>query len=356
MGERVILHVDMDYFFAQVEELENPSLKDTPTAVCMVSDRLSSMGTVASANYVARKYGVKSGMPCFNAKKICPQITLLPARKRHYEQVSGRVMEILACHCKILEQVSVDEAYLNVSEKTGFDNVEKLIVQIKKDIFDGERLTCSIGAGPNKLIAKMGSSEKKPDGHTIVKPHEVEEFLASKPVEKLFGVGEKTAAKLKEMGVDTVSKMRALSRERLTTVFGEARGGRLYDFSRGIDDSAVRERQKEQYGRLKSLRKTTNDAGEVRLLLDELTDEVHQKLKSESMSCRTISATFILDDLTTMTRSKTLPTHTSDLAVMKETAHKLVDEFMSSNNAVRRAGITASNIRKETGQKSLFEF
>jgi DNA polymerase IV (archaeal DinB-like DNA polymerase) len=356
-SKRIILHLDMDYFYAQIEERENPGLRDKAVAICMVSNRQGSLGAIATCNYHARKLGLHSGMPCFIAKKKAPDGVYLPARREYYRMVSDSIMEVLAKFCDVLEQVSVDEAYMDVTKRTGYERLDEYIRDVKDAVYSKERLTCSVGAGPNKLIAKMASSAKKPDGHTIIKPDEAQSFLENLPASKLHGVGGKTTEILDGMGVKTVRDLRNIGLEELTARFGQSRGKALYDGSRGEDDSPVAEREKEQYGRLASLKTDTRDEAELYALIDSLSGDVHARLVGSGMEYRTVSGVFILEDMSMRTRSRTLPAQTQSRQTLTATAKTLVKEFLAENQSrIRRLGVTASNLTPSTGQKALTDY
>ncbi|MFQ5887527.1 MAG: DNA polymerase IV, partial [Candidatus Hydrothermarchaeales archaeon] len=207
LDHRIILHIDMDYYYAAIEERENPDLKGKAVAVCMFTPRGEEGGAVTTANYEARKSGIHSGMSYSKAKKLDPDAVFLPANFDFYWSISDRIMGILREYADNFEQVSVDEAFLDVSSKVkDFDGAKRLAVEIKKEVFNKEKLTCSIGIGPNKLIAKMASGVKKPDGLTAVRPEEVVDFLKPLGLTKLWGVGKKTEARLNEMGVSHVGE------------------------------------------------------------------------------------------------------------------------------------------------------
>ena len=193
---RIIMLVDLDYFFAQCEELRNPSLKDKPVVVGMYSGRTEDSGAVSTANYLARKYGVKSGIPLFLAKKRLEgtDAVFLPVDYDYYQQISDRIMQILRGFPDAFEQVGIDEAYLDVTQRVhgSLDEAKRLVQQMKSAVKDQVGVTFSVGVGPNKLIAKIASDKQKPNGLTIVQPEEVEIFLSPLPVDNLLGVGRKT--------------------------------------------------------------------------------------------------------------------------------------------------------------------
>ena len=347
----------MDYFYAQAEERENPGLKGKPVVVCMLSAREGSLGAIATCNYQARKLGLHSGMPCSLARKKAPGAVFLPARRDLYSLVSDSIMDELRSRCDVLEQVSIDEAYMDVSTKTGYAGLESFIKSIKDAVMEKERLTCSVGAGPNKLIAKMAASVNKPDGHKIVAPAEVDGFIAPLPVSKLHGVGAKTTERLTELGVAAISDLQRLTLDELEREFGQARGKSLYDGCRGIDESPVTERVKEQYGRLASAKTDTRDESQLGAILDILCEDIHDRLVKNGMDYRTVSATFVLEDMQMRTRSRTLPAPTRSRETLFESAKALLHDFLYENRAaIRRIGVTASNLSPPGGQKTLADY
>ncbi len=356
MADRIVLHVDMDYFFAQIEEREDRALSGIPVAVCIFSGRENSLGAVGACNYEARRYGVKSGMACSIAKKKCPELRMIAARKDHYLAVSESVMETIRGFSEQMEQVSVDEAYLDVSGKTTYPALEGYIGSLKRAVLESQRLTCSVGAGPNKIIAKMASSINKPDGHMIVLPSEVEGFLSGKSASELFGVGEKTAERLDAMGVKTVIDLRRMSREELVNAFGNAKGAMLYWSSRGIDDSPVSPRKKEQYGRLRSLPRESPLLADVKLAFSGLPEDVLRLLARDGRSFRKITLIFVLNDMTMRTKTRTMASPTSDVNTLKKTSDDMISEFMSEGRIVRRVGLSVSGLSAPTGQRTLFDF
>ena len=220
--------VDLDYFFAQCEELRNPSLREKPVVICVFSGRSEDSGAVSTANYVARKYGVRSGMPIFLAKKRLENVNaaFLPVDDQFYEEVSRRVMPILKGFADEFEQVGIDEAFLDVSKRTqaDFRNGEELARKIKSELFSQEKLTCSVGVGPNKLVAKIAADEKKPDGLTVISLDQVVNFLEPLPVNRLIGVGAKTLERMKTMSINTIGDLAKYDIQRLIAVFGKTLG------------------------------------------------------------------------------------------------------------------------------------
>jgi DNA polymerase IV (DinB-like DNA polymerase) len=243
-GKRVILHLDLDYFFAQCEEREDPSLRGKPVVVCVYSARGGDSGVVSTANYVARKFGVKSGMPIAWAKKLLKneEAFFIPIRKEFYQQISDNVMRILHDYADKFEQVSVDEAFLDVTQQVNGDlkRGEALAKEIQGSIRVREGLTCSVGVGPNKLVAKIAAGQRKPDGLVTVQPNEVKDFLSPLQIGVLPGVGKKTEKRMLEKGIKTVGDLAIYRVEELRSVFGKANGTYFFKASKGIDETPVR--------------------------------------------------------------------------------------------------------------------
>jgi DNA polymerase IV (DinB-like DNA polymerase) len=364
--QRVVLHVDMDYFYAAIEEREKPELRGKAVVVCMLSGRSELSGAVSACNYVAREYGIRAGMPCSRAKKLNPEAVILPVRKEFYTSVSDRVMEILRSYADIrengdaFEQISIDEAFLEITEKTGgdFNLAFELGMQIKNEIKEKEKLTCSVGIGPNKLIAKMASSAKKPDGITVINPDELESFLWPLKVSKLWGIGDITAGKLQEMGITTIEDLAKHDIDNLVSAFGKARGIWLKQAAAGIDDSPLKEREgSEQIGRIATLPEDTLDIQLILPLLERLAEDVISKLNSRELSFRTVTVTVINSNFRMYTKSRTLnhPVHSKEIIL--QMVNEIMNEFLSESRVnFRRVGIRVGDLQKRKGQKSLFDY
>lgn len=364
--QRVVLHVDMDYFFAAIEEREKPELQVKAVVVCMLSGRSGLSGAVSTCNYVARESGIRAGMSCSKAKKLSPEAVFLPVRKDFYTSVSDRVMEILRNYADsretgdAFEQISIDEAFLEITEKTGgdFSLAFETGIQIKNEIKDKEKLTCSVGIGPNKLIAKMASSVQKPDGITVISPDKIESFLFPLKVSKLWGIGNVTARKLQEMGIVTVKDLAEHDIINLISAFGKARGIWLKQAAAGIDDSPVKERGgTEQIGRIATLPEDTLDINPISQLLDRLAEDVISKLDSRELSFRTVTVTVINSKFRMYTKSRTLNRPAYSKQVLLEVAREILGELLSeSQTEFRRVGVRIGQLQKRMGQKSLFDY
>ncbi len=360
MVDRVILHVDLDAFYASVEEREDPSIRKKAVAVCMFSARGGDSGAIAAANYEARKLGVRSGMSIAQAKKMAPDAVYLPARREFYKEVSERIMKILNGYTDSFEQVSIDEAFLDISESAGsdFKRGKEIARQIKEEVKEKEGLACSVGIGPNKLIAKMASALEKPDGLTVIRPEEVESFLRPLNVTELWGVGGKTRKALEEIGVETVGELVGVGLPRLIELFGKSKGRWLYNAARGVDEEPVSDRgEREQIGRITTLEEDTRDIETIASKIDELAEEVCDKIEASGMLFRTVSFVAVTTDMKGHSKSKTLSAPTNSLEAIKKTGRELIIRFLAENDLpVRRAGIRVSNFSWPTGQKTLHQF
>ncbi len=363
MKERIVMLIDLDYFFAQCEERRNPSIKNKPVVVCVYSGRTEDSGAVSTANYIARRYGVKSGIPILLAKQKLKDIdaVFLPVDKEFYREISDKIMEILRRYADFFEQVGIDEAYLDVTQRTkgNYHEAKELATIIKDEILTQQDLTCSIGVGPNKLIAKIAADIQKPDGLTLVKPNEVVSFLSNLPVRRLVGVGRKTDKKLKTLGIRTVGQLANFDVQKLIEVFGKKLGTYFHNASLGIDEEPVQERNEpESVSRISTLKKNTKD---LAIILDEsylLCDEVYSVLLQRGLIYRSVSIIIIARDLRVHSRSKTFENPKSDLEVFKKTVKELLEKFLSESNVeARRVGVKVSNLsKKEELQKQLTSF
>jgi len=366
MDRRVIFCVDVDYFYAQCEELRNPALRAVPVVVCMYSARGEGSGAVATCNYIARRYGVRSGMPIYRARRLLRGVegaAFISARDGfpYYEEKSAQVMAVLRSAADRFEQVSVDEAYLDVTQRVGsdFNRALELALNLKGRVKELTGLTCSVGVGPNKLLAKMAVDMKKPDGLTVVRPEEVREFLWPLPVGRLYGVGVKTEEKLREAGVSTIGDLARLPLERLVHLFGRSLGSYLYDAARGIDHEPVEEAAEvESISRMTTLRENTRDYNLIWPEMEALCEQVMEQVRLEGWMFRTISILLVMEDLTTQTRSHSLETPTNSLEVLKKVVRQLTTSYLREEGRllVRRIGVKVSGLVRAHHQVSLREF
>jgi DNA polymerase IV (DinB-like DNA polymerase) len=355
--------MDLDYFFAQCEEVKDPSIKNRPVVVCVYSGRSEDSGAVSTANYIARKYGVKSGIPIFQAKKRLEgtDAVFLPVNFELYEEVSEKTMNILRGYADRFELVGIDEAYLDVSQRVGgdFDKARELAQKIKDDIRAQQKITCSIGIAPNKLVAKIAADSQKPDGLTTVKPEDVQNFLSPLPVNHLIGVGKKTEKKMQALGIKAIGDLANYEAQRLIEVFGKTTGVYFHNAAHGIDDEPVQERgEAESISRISTLKQDTRDLNVTLEKVNQLCDELHEDLVQRNLSFRQVGIVAILRDLSVHSRSKTFEHPTDDSGTLKKTVKELFENFLQGSDLeLRRVGVRISGfVKKQDKQKKLTTF
>ena len=359
---RVIGHIDLDYFYAQVEEVENPSLKGRPVIVCVFSGRTEDSGVVSTANYKAREFGVHSGMPIVQAKRRLeghdPEVVRMDHEK--YEVISNRIMEELGQIVDVLEPTGIDEAFFDITDSTGGDysRARNSAESIKGAIMKGENLTCSVGIGRSKVVAKLGSDMAKPAGLIIISPETTESFLAPLDASKLYGVGPKTASALEDVGIRTVGELAKTGFPELERQFGRKFGGYLLAAATGTDpDPVVAGLEPTQFSRIVTLRRDTRDPKEVTEQVSEGIQYIQGKLSSSSKSFKTVTAIGILTDLSTKTKSRTFETAVSDLTLIRENVSVLFGDLSrTAGKEFRRAGVRVSGLEDVEDQTSLSEF
>jgi len=358
---RAILHVDLDSFYASVEELRRPEIRDKPVVTCAYSGRTEDSGAVSSANYRARELGIRSGMPIAFAKRLAKdnEVVFLPQDLEHYRSVSGRIMDLLEGEAEAFQQVSVDEAYLDITQSAegNWKKAEGIARELKSKIKEQEKLTCSIGVGPNKLVAKIASKHKKPDGLTVITESEVGKFMEPLPVSKIHGIGEKTEEVLAQMGVKTGGDLARSDFNALAEKFGKNKAKLLQEKARGIDESPVHEQEAKQVSRIGTLKEDTRDLDEIFGKVKQLATDLKKKIKEKDISFRTISVIAIDTTLETQTRSETV-SQTDDLDTVIETARRLLKKFLEENpdRKLRRVGIRVSNLTHKGAQLRLMDF
>jgi DNA polymerase IV (DinB-like DNA polymerase) len=352
--ERIIFHMDMDHFFTAVEERERPEYKGKPVVVGADPKEGKGRGVVSTSNYEARKAGVRSGMPISRAWKLCPEAIYLPPNFPLYIKVSKEIMEIARKYADKFEQWGIDEAFLDVSARVkDYAEAEALAKQIKREIKEKEHLTCSIGIGPNKLIAKIASDYQKPDGLTIVKEDEAKAFLAPLPARKLLWVGRKTEAKLKKMGINTIGDLARYDPTVLTEAFG-VMGTQMHLMARGIDQSEVEARTEvKSISHETTFEEDTDDAEAVLKALDTLAAEVYKEVIDQKLFFKTVTVKVRYENFETHTRSKTLAFITNRLQDLQKTARELLKAYLKHNRKIRLIGVRVSSFVKGEKQKTL---
>lgn len=343
MAPREILHVDVDAFFASVEQMDNPELKGKPV---IVGGSTGLRGVVSTASYEARRFGVHSAQPMTEARRLCPQGVFLKVRMDRYQEVSRRIHKILSSYTPKVEPISIDEAFLDVGGcQTLFGRSEDIARAIKIRIKKETGLTCSVGVAPNKFLAKIASEMRKPDGLVEVREDEKESFLVDLPVSKMWGVGKVTERKLQQMGLHTIGELRRLSLFQLKNIFGKP-GARVYQLCRGIDDRVITSKRE-----TKSISSETtflHDISQGELLertLQDLSVEVASRLNNENLWARSIQLKIRFADFKTITRTSTYEEATNSPKLIWQRARELLDKKVDfSYGKVRLIGLVAFNL------------
>lgn len=343
-----ILHIDMDAFYASVEELDNPSLKGKPVIVGGSSNH----GIVTTANYEARRYGIHSAMPVFRAKQMCPNGIFVPTRIRRYRDVSREVFSILSKFTNLLEQVSVDEAYLDLSNIEG-DKVEACF-EMKREVFKKTGLTFSMGLSYNKFLAKLGSDWNKPDGIKIITYDMIPEILLPLSIKKIHGIGRKTDKKLNDIGIYKVSDLMELSEGFMVELLGK-HGTEIYYRIRGIDNRELEtERERKSLGTETTFEIATREISILKEYIYEFCLEIENELKEKKIQGRTITLKIKDEDFKSKTRSRTLDCDTNSADDIYILSSMLLDE-LDLDKKIRLIGVTISNLSSlDKVQLSLF--
>lgn len=346
MAGRVVLHIDMDAFFAAVEERNNPHLQGKPIVVGADPRGGEGRGVVSTANYAARKYGIRSAMPISEAYRRCPTAVFLPVDFALYERVSGRIMQILFGCGDAHEQVSVDEAYIEF-QNGDFDAAAKIAAEIKKKIFEAEGLTCSVGIGPNPLVAKIASDFKKPDGLTVVRPEGVEEFLAPLDIQKIPGIGPKSGEALRQKSIQMIGDLRNVERAELVRMFGKW-GNEMYDKAHGLDDSPVGEAHEiKSIGEQETFEHDTLDRSFLADRLLALSESVWDSIEAGGVRPRSVTLTVRFRGFETLTRTHTDKEPLRGIREFKQEALRLLMPFLDRRENPEQKPIRLLGVRGE---------
>jgi DNA polymerase IV (archaeal DinB-like DNA polymerase) len=352
---RFVFHVDLDAFYVSVESRENPSLKGKPLVVGANPEGGKGRGVVIACSYEARKFGLRSGMPISQAYRLCPQATYMPPNFPLYEKASEQVMATLKRFASDFEQMSIDEAFLEVTGRVhGADEAKALALEVKKAVRQEHGLTCSIGVAQNKSAAKIASDRNKPDGLTIVPSGGVEEFLAPLPATAVPGIGRKTAEFLREKGVETVGQLQKLDGRQLLTWFGK-NGVWLWGVIHGQENTAVRQQElPKSLSVERTFREDVTDFRKVREESAEAVSELIRRVHLSRLVYRVGGIKIRFQGFETHTREKSLVSHTDSEEALMETVQSLLAEFEDSGKAVRLIGVRVADLRRsESGSPSL---
>jgi len=348
-----VLHCDMDCFYAAVHMRDDPALRGRPV---VIGGRPEVRGVVAAASYEARKFGIHSAMPSSRALRLCPEVVFIPPDFRRYSRESEKIFAIYREFTPLVQAVSIDEAYLDVSDHLGAaGSATALAREIRRRVREERGLTVSVGVGPNRLVAKIASDFHKPDGLTVVPPHKVQAFLDPLPVRRLHGVGPATERALAELGVQAVADLRERPLDLLVERFGK-HGRLLFEFARGIDDRPVETHQeRKSLGTESTYAADLADVAKMDGELEWMAAEVAEALARRGFAACTVTVKVRYADFTTVTRSRTfnLPVH--DAAAIAACARDLLRRTDAPYRPVRLLGVTASNlIQGRLVQLSLF--
>ena len=359
--QRIILHLDLDYFYAQVEEARKPEIKNKPVVICQYSGRSEDSGAVATTNYIARKFNVKSGLAIKTAKKLLQNTdsVFISANHELYESISETIMNIIRKYSDKFEQLSIDEACIDISNKINNDyqNATKYGNELKEEIKTLENLTCSIGISPNKLISKMAADSNKPNGTTVILPDNIKDFLFPQKVNRLYGIGPKTNAKLAEYNITTIEELANSERTLLIDEFGQKFGVYLHDSANGIDNEEVKDKPADQIGRIVTLKEDTRDFDLISQSITNLSKDVSDQTLEKNITFKTVSITAIMEDLTIYQRSKSFEIFQNSNDIITTTSQELLRNFLSQESRkLRRIGVRVSNFSQTKGQTNLFDF
>jgi DNA polymerase-4 len=341
---RKIIHIDMDSFYASVEQRDNPDLRGKAIAVGGGPEGRG--GVVATASYEARKFGVHSAMPSKKAQQLCPHLIFVYPRFPAYKEVSRHIREIFSRYTDLIQPLSLDEAYLDVTEdKMGIGSAIDIAREIKQAIKDELHLTASAGVSINKFVAKIASDMNKPDGLTFIGPSRIEKFMEQLPVEKFHGVGKVTAQKMKSRGLHTGADLKALTEAELVNLFGKS-GRFFYKIVRGLDNRKVEPNQEtKSIGAEDTFSKDLTEPEEMHLELEKIAQVVFTRMKNYNLYGKTVTLKIKFSDFKQITRSKSYPEPITDLELIHTLVRSLLAGVDFNGKSVRLLGISFSGFK-----------
>ncbi len=352
---RKIVHVDMDAFFASVEQRDRPELRGQPVAVGGTGPR----AVVAAASYEAREFGVRSAMPLARALRLCPELVVVRPRFDVYRQVSSQVRAVFLRYTDLVEPLALDEAYLDVTEpKRGPPSATLIARAIKAEVKSETGLTASAGVSSGKFLAKLACGLSKPDGLNVIRPEDADGVLLALPVERFYGVGPRTAEKLKRLGWRTGADLRAAGAERLAQELGKL-GGFLHDIAHGIDDRpVVTDQPRKSIGSETTFDADVSDDARLADVLSELCEDVHRHMESRGLAARRVTIKVRYDDFTTITRSQTVAAAFWHLEALLALARHLAFDVDRPRRPVRLLGVSVAELedRRGTAAQPRLEF
>ena len=365
LEDKVIFHIDFDYFYAQCEELRKPELRNIPCVVCVYSGRDEDSGVVSTCNYNARKYGVKAAMPIKLAKSKLKDVEakFLPTDMPYYHDISRDVMRIIQNYGDLFEQVSVDECYVDFTRVTNsdFNDAKIFASSLQKNIKHQSKLTCSIGVGPNKLISKIASAVIKPNGITVVSREESKNFISNCKIEDIPGVGPKTLKKLQALGINSISDISKNSIFELRDVLGYKTAAFLVNASNAIDNSQIKAREtSKQIGKIVTLKKDTAEMEQINMTTASLCTSIYENLSNKKQAFKVLTIILILENLHHVSISRSLKLYTASFDELQKNSLSIIKEMIKNNSIsiqnIRRIGVVVSELKDISGQNSLLNY
>ena len=349
-GQRIILHLDMDSFYASVEMHEHPELAGKPVIIGADPKHGAGRGVVSTCSYEARAFGVRSAMPISQAYTLCPEAVFLPPDFPLYSRVSGEIMAIIRAYGFRFQQVSIDEAFLDVSPLGSYAAAQARATEIKEEIKKTLGITCSVGVAPSKLIAKIASDFKKPDGLTVVEPANVQAFLTPMNVRKIPGIGAKTEKELNEMGIKTIGDLRRYDIQVLIARFGRW-GFAMHDAASGIDESEVEERDgAKSVSRETTFAEDTDNPQELAMSMNALAADVHRMLVDDGLRFKTLTVKVRYQGFVTKTKAKTFTHYVDDEEMIRTGAQALLRTLFDGRK-IRLLGLRLSFFEKRDSRQ-----
>ena len=365
LEDKVIFHIDFDYFYAQCEELRKPELRNIPCVVCVYSGRDEDSGVVSTCNYNARKYGVKAAMPIKLAKSKLKDVEakFLPTDMPYYQDISRDVMRIIQNYGDLFEQVSVDECYVDFTRVTNsdFNDAKIFASSLQKNIKHQSKLTCSIGVGPNKLISKIASAVIKPNGITVVSREEAKNFISNCKIEDIPGVGPKTLKKLQALGINSILDISKNSIFELRDVLGYKTAAFLVNASNAIDNSQIKAREtSKQIGKIVTLKKDTAEMEQINMTTASLCTTIYENLSNKKQAFKVLTIILILENLHHVSISRSLKLYTASFDELQKNSLSIIKEMIKNNSIsiqnIRRIGVVVSELKDISGQNSLLNY
>lgn len=341
----------MDAFYASIEQRDNPQLRGKPV---VVGGDPQSRGVVATCSYEARKYGIHSAMPSSQAQRLCPQAIFVRPRMAAYRMASAQIKTIFFLYTELVEPLSLDEAYLDVTDnRKNITSATIIAREILAAINAETGLTASAGVSYNKFLAKVASDINKPNGLTVILPEQAEQFIATLPIEKFFGIGKVTAKKMRKMGITNGAELKELDLATMSSTFGKA-GIYFYDIVRGVDRRRVEpHRQRKSLGRETTLQHDIDDLDKISGIIADLAQRVEKLLRQADLKGHTITLKLKYDDFVTVTRAKSLSKPIDSHKIITETCEELLKKTVAGECKVRLIGVTVSNFPEDEANSSL---